>query len=72
MKFSPAKILITTAMLGLGLSGGVAMASYVPDIGNTLAAVMSGQTTNNQNNGGAHTDYLSAAATYNDESLKVR
>src|SRR2546430_4119942 len=64
MKFSPAKILITAAMLGLGLSGGVAMASYAPDLGNTLAAVVSGQSTNNANNGGAHTDYLSAAATY--------
>ena len=64
MKFSPAKILITAAMLGLGLSGGVAMASYAPDLGNTLAAVVSGQTTNNATNGGAHADYMSAAATY--------
>jgi hypothetical protein len=64
MKFTPAKALITAAMLGLGLSGGVAMASYAPDLGNSLAAVVSGQSTNTQNNGGAHTDYLSAAATY--------
>jgi hypothetical protein len=64
MKFTPAKVLITAAMLGLGLSGGVAMASYAPDLGNSLAAVVSGQSTNNANNGGAHTDYLSAAATY--------
>ena len=64
MKFTPAKVLITAAMLGLGLSGGVAMASYAPDLGNTLAAVVSGQSTNTQNNGGARTDYLSAAATY--------
>jgi hypothetical protein len=65
MKFSPAKTLLTAGMIALGLSGGVAMASYVPDVGNTLAAVMSGQSTNTQNNGGgAHTDYLSAAATY--------
>src|SRR5216683_1394089 len=64
MKFTPAKILITAAMLGLGLSGGVAMASYAPDLGNSLAAVVSGQSANNANNGGAHTDYLSAAATY--------
>jgi hypothetical protein len=64
MKFTPAKALITAAMLGLGLSGGVAMASYAPDLGNSLAAVVSGQSTNNANNGGAHTDYLSAAATY--------
>jgi hypothetical protein len=64
MKFTPAKILITAAMLGLGLSGGVAMASYAPDVGTALAAVVSGQSTNNANNGGAHTDYLSAAATY--------
>src|SRR5207249_12039233 len=64
MKLTPAKTLLTAGMIALGLSGGVAMASYVPDVGNTLAAVISGQTTNNQNNGGAHTDYLSAAATY--------
>jgi hypothetical protein len=64
MKFTPAKVLITAAMLGLGLSGGVAIASYAPDLGNSLAAVVSGQSTNNANNGGAHTDYLSAAATY--------
>jgi len=64
MKFTPAKALITAAMLGLGLSGGVAMASYAPDLGSTPAAVVSGQSTNNANNGGAHTDYLSAAATY--------
>ena len=64
MKLSPAKTLLTAGMIALGLSGGVAMASYVPDVGNTLATVMTGQTTNNQNNGGAHTDYLSAAATY--------
>jgi hypothetical protein len=64
MKFTPAKVLITAAMLGLGLSGGVAMASYAPDLGNSLAAVVSGQSTNNANNGGARTDYLSAAATY--------
>jgi hypothetical protein len=65
MKLSPAKTLLTAGMIALGLSGGVAMASYVPDVGNTLAAVWSGQSTNNLNGGGgAHTDYLSAAATY--------
>jgi hypothetical protein len=64
MKFTPAKVLITAAMIALGLSGGVAMASYLPDVGNSLGAVMSGQSTNSQNNGGTHTDYLSAAATY--------
>jgi hypothetical protein len=56
MKLSPAKILITAAMIGLGLSGGVAMASYAPDLGNSLAAIVTGQSTNNANNGGAHTD----------------
>jgi len=64
MKFSPAKILITAAMIGLGLSGGMAMAAYAPDVGTALAAVVSGPSTNAQTNGGAHTDYLSAAATY--------
>ena len=64
MKLTPAKTLLTAGMIALGLSGGVAMASYVPDVGNSLAAVVSGQSTNTQTNGGAHTDYLSAAATY--------
>lgn len=64
MKLSPAKTLLTAGMIALGLSGGVAMASYVPDVGNALAAVVSGQSANTQNNGGAHTDYMSAAATY--------
>ena len=64
MKLSPAKTLLTAGMIALGLSGGVAMASYVPDVGNAVAAVVSGQSTNNANNGGAHTDYLTAAATY--------
>src|SRR6266571_1233046 len=64
MKFSPAKILITAAMIGLGLSGGMAMAAYAPDVGTALAAVVSGPSTNAQTNGGAHTDHLSIAATY--------
>ena len=65
MKFSPAKAFLTAGVIALGLSGGVAMASYAPDLGNSLAAVVSGQSTNTQNNGGgAHADYLSAAATY--------
>jgi hypothetical protein len=51
-------------MIGLGLSGGVAMASYMPDVTGAVAAVVSGPSTNNANNGGAKTDYLSAAATY--------
>jgi hypothetical protein len=61
---NPAKTLLTAGMIALGLSGGVAMASYVPDVGNVLAAVMTGQSTNAQNGAGAHTDYMSAAATY--------
>jgi hypothetical protein len=65
MKLSPAKTLLTAGMIALGLSGGVAMASYVPDVGSALAAVVSGQSTNNLNGGGgAHADYMSAAATY--------
>ena len=64
MKLSPAKALLTAGMIALGLSGGVAMASYVPDVGNTLGALMSGQITNTRNGPGGHTDYLSAAATY--------
>jgi hypothetical protein len=64
MKLSPAKALLTAGMIALGLSGGVAMASYVPDVGNTLAAVMSGAGTTMNGAGGVHTDYMSAAATY--------
>jgi hypothetical protein len=64
MKFTPAKAFLTAGMIALGLSGGVAMASYVPDVGTALAAVVSGQSTAAQNNGVGHTDYLSAAATY--------
>ena len=64
MKLSPARILITAGMIGLGLSGGVAMASYMPDVTSAVAAVVSGPSTNNANNGGSKTDYLSAAATY--------
>ncbi len=65
MKPSPAKTFLTAATIALGLSGGVAMASYVPDVGNTLAAVISGAgATFNNGAGGAHADYLSAAATY--------
>ena len=64
MKFTPAKAFLTAGMIALGLSGGVAMASYAPDVGTALAAVVSGQNTTAQNNGVGHTDYLSAAATY--------
>ncbi len=64
MKFTPAKAFLTAGMIALGLSGGVAMASYAPDLGSSLAAAVSGLSTNTQTNGGAHTDYLSAAATY--------
>lgn len=64
MKLSPVKTLLTAGMIALGLSGGVAMASYVPEVGNTLAAVMTGAGTTMNGAGGAHTDYMSAAATY--------
>ena len=64
MKFTPAKVLITAGALALGLSGGVAMASYVPDVGNAVAAVMTGSGMAASNNGGAHTDFMSAAAAY--------
>jgi hypothetical protein len=63
MKLSPAKAFLTAGMIALGLSGGVAMASYVPDVGTALAAVVGG-TGATQNNGGAHADFMSAAATY--------
>jgi hypothetical protein len=62
---NPAKAFLTAGMIALGLSGGVAMASYAPEVGNTLAAVITGQSANAQNGaGGAHTDFISAAATY--------
>ena len=64
MKLSPAKAFLIAGMIALGLSGGVAMASYAPDLASNLAAAVSGPSTNTQNNGGAHTDYMSAAAAY--------
>jgi hypothetical protein len=64
MQLSPTKTLLTAAMIALGLSGGVAMASYVPEVGNSLAAVMTGQILTTRNGAGAHADYRAAAATY--------
>ena len=64
MNLTPTKALLIGGMLALGLSGGVAMASYAPDLGNAVASVMTGSGTNTQDNGGAHADFMSAAATY--------
>jgi hypothetical protein len=64
MKFTPAKAFLTAGVIALGLSGGVAMASYVPEVSNALSAVMTGQGAAAQNGMGAHADFLSAAAAY--------
>jgi hypothetical protein len=64
VKLNPAKALVTAVALGLGLSGGIAMASYAPTVGDAVANVITGQSANTVNGGGAHTDFMSAAATY--------
>ncbi len=65
MKLDPAKHLITASLIALGLSGGVAMAAYVPSITTSVASVLTGPVGNTAQNGGPHgTDVFSAAATY--------
>jgi hypothetical protein len=64
MKLDPAKTLITAGVLALGLSGGVAMAAYAPDITTSVASVFNGAGANAANNGPHGADFFSAAATY--------
>jgi hypothetical protein len=65
MKLDPAKHLISAGIIALGLSGGVAMAAYVPDISGAVGSALAGAWMNTAQNGGAHgSDLFSAAATY--------
>jgi hypothetical protein len=64
MKLDPAKTLVTAGVLALGLSGGVAMAAYGPDITTSVGSVISGPTANLADNGPHGADLYSAAATY--------
>ena len=41
MKLDPAKTLVTAGVLALGLSGGVAMAAYGPDITTSVGSAIS-------------------------------
>ena len=64
MKLDPAKTLVTAGVLALGLSGGVAMAAYGPDITTSVASAISGPSANLAENGAHGADLYSAAATY--------
>ena len=64
MKLDPAKTLVTAGVLALGLSGGVAMAAYAPDITNSVASVFDTAGASAANNGPHGADFFSAAATY--------
>jgi hypothetical protein len=65
MKLDPAKHLITAGIVALGLSGGVAMAAYVPDVSGAVGSALAGAWMNSAQNGGLHgSDLFSAAATY--------
>jgi hypothetical protein len=65
MKLDPAKTLVTAGVLALGLSGGVAMAAYGPDITTSVTSALGGPSANSAENGGPHgADHYSTAATY--------
>jgi hypothetical protein len=64
MKLDPAKTLVTAGVLALGLSGGVAMAAYAPDITSSVASVFDTAAANAAKNGPHGADFFSAAATY--------
>ena len=64
MKLDPAKTLVTAGVLALGLSGGVAMAAYGPDITTSVSSAISGPNANLADNGAHGADVYSAAATY--------
>jgi hypothetical protein len=64
MKLDPAKTLVTAGVLALGLSGGVAMAAYAPDITSSVASVFDTAGASAANNGPHGADFFSAAATY--------
>jgi hypothetical protein len=64
MKLDPAKTLVTAGVLALGLSGGVAMAAYGPDITTSVGSAISGPNANLADNGPHGADLYSTAATY--------
>jgi hypothetical protein len=65
VKLDPAKHLITAGIITLGLSGGVAMAAYAPDIQSAVGSALAGAGMNTAQNGGLRGgDLLSTAATY--------
>ena len=64
MKLDPAKTLVTAGVLALGLSGGVAMAAYGPDITTSVGSAISGPTASLADKGPHGADVYSAAATY--------
>jgi len=64
MKLDPAKTLVTAGVLALGLSGGVAMAAYGPDITTSVRSALGGPTANLADNGPHGADLYSTAATY--------
>src|SRR2546425_2589668 len=64
MKLDPAKTLVTAGVLALGLSGGVAMAAYGPDITTSVTSALGGPTANLADNGPHGADLYSTAATY--------
>ncbi|HEV8535367.1 MAG TPA: hypothetical protein VGR87_06540 [Candidatus Limnocylindria bacterium] len=66
MKLDPAKTLITAGVLALGLSGGVAMGAYGPELTSSVGSALAGATASmSQNANGMHgADLMSAAATY--------
>jgi len=64
MKLDPAKTLVTAGVLALGLSGGVAMAAYGPDITTSVTSALGGPTANLADNGPHGAALYTAAATY--------
>src|SRR5881409_2836239 len=64
MQLDPAKTLVTAGVLALGLSGGVAMAAYGPDITMSVTSALGGPTANLADNGPHGADLYSTAATY--------
>src|SRR3989442_7338814 len=64
MKLDPAKTLVTAGVLALGLSGGVAMAAYGPDITTSVTSALGGPTANLADNRPHGADLYSTAATY--------
>lgn len=66
MTLNPAKVLITSGVLALGLSGGVVMAAYAPTVTSTIGNAIAGAGTNLAMGGGVHAgvNVFETAATY--------